>query len=340
MGNLTIAWRKARENKTKKPDVIEFEKNLTRNLLELHKELKNKIYKPRPLEDFIRRDPKTRKISKADFRDRVIHHALINVIGPEFEKSFFYDSCANQIGKGTSFALRRFELHRKGVTNNYKIGGFCLKADIKHYFQEVNHEVLLKIIKTKIKEDNIIWLIKQILSNNSEGRTWSRVKIPQGMPLGNYTSQFFASIYLGRLDHFVKHSLKAKHYIRYVDDFIILHKSRKQLGSWKEEIKNFLRKELELELHPQKSRIIPLSRGIDFVGFRNFLHYKLLRKRNIKGMMHKIKLYEKGKIDFGDLFESYKGWQAYVRWANTNHLREKIKKEIVDEFWKKAKSLS
>ncbi len=137
------------------------------------------------------------------------------------------------------------------------------------------------------------------------------------MPLGNLTSQFFANIYLNELDYFVKHKLKAKHYIRYVDDFILLHKSKKQLKIWKQKIRNFLKQKLKLELHPQKSRIIGLSQGIDFVGFRNFYYFKLLRKRNINKMQEKIRQYNKGNITKNKFKEIYQGWTAYAKWANT-----------------------
>lgn len=128
------------------------------------------------------------------------------------------------------------------------------------------------------------------------------------MPLGNLKSQFFANIYLNELDYFVKHKLRARFYIRYVDDFVILHSSRKQLEKWKLAINNFLKNHLKIELHSEKSRIIPLSRGTDFVGFRNFYHFKLLRKRNIRKMLSKINKYNKGKISHDNLLEGYQGW--------------------------------
>ncbi|MEK6895332.1 MAG: RNA-directed DNA polymerase [Nanoarchaeota archaeon] len=148
------------------------------------------------------------------------------------------------------------------------------------------------------------------------------------MPLGNLTSQFFANIYLNELDQFVKHKLKVKYYIRYVDDFVILHKSKEQLKVWNEQINNFLQKELKLELHPDKSKVINLSKGIDFVGFRNFYYFKLLRKRNIRKMKFKIALFNLGKIDYKKLFESFQGWNAYAEWANSNKLVDKLIKRI------------
>ena len=168
--NLILAWRKARKCKTKKRYVREFEKDFHENMLKLHEELKNQTYKPLPLKTFVLRDPKTRKISKSDFRDRIVHHALHIVIEPIFEPTFIYDSCANQIGKGNLFAIKRFDKFKRQCSKNHTKNIYCLKADIKHYFEQVNHEILLKIIKRKITDEKVIWLIKQILQNiaNSE----------------------------------------------------------------------------------------------------------------------------------------------------------------------------
>jgi hypothetical protein len=207
-----------------------------------------------------------------------------------------------------------------GRFDNNQIKGYCLKCDIKHYFFEIDHEILLNLIKKKISDNEVIWLIKQILSNNL-------IK-DKGMPLGNLTSQFFANIYLNELDYFVKHELKAKYYIRYVDDFVILHPSKSQLWIWKEKIDEFLKSELKIELHEQKSRIVPLSKGVDFVGFRNFYYYKLLRKRNIRKMLLRTKQYRNGKMSHEKIIEIYQGWQAYAKWANTYRLRKELVNRI------------
>ena len=148
------------------------------------------------------------------------------------------------------------------------------------------------------------------------------------MPLGNLTSQFFANVYLNELDYFVKHRLKAKYYIRYVDDFVILSSSKEQLEKWKKEINEFLKEKLKLELHPQKSSIISLSKGIDFVGFRNYWHFRLLRKRNIKKMLNKIKKYGMGNIPKEKILESFQGWNAYAKWANSLGVRREVVKKI------------
>ncbi|MFH1359077.1 MAG: reverse transcriptase domain-containing protein [archaeon] len=314
--NLILAYKKARKGKTKKFYIQKFEENLAYNLKLLHDELKNQTYYPRQLKTFILKDPKTRKISKSAFRDRVVHHGLYNLLEPIFEPIFIYDSCANRKNKGTLFAIKRFEKFIRKVSKNNTHPCFVLKADIKHYFQEVDHEILLNTIKRKIKNKQVINLITKIIKNYSNKE--------KGMPLGNLTSQFFANIYLNELDFFIKHKLKAKYYIRYVDDFVILHSSESQLKIWKQEVDRFLKEELKLELHKDKSKIIPLSKGIDFVGFRNYYHFRLLRKRNIKNMYFIIKEHKKGIILKEKLINSFQGWQAYAKWADSYNLINKV----------------
>ena len=173
--NIEYAFEKARKHKTLKKYVIDFEENLEENLLELQTELLLYSYKPRPLKTFILRDPKIRKISKSHFRDRIVHHVLINIIGPIFERLFIYDSFANRKTKGTLKAIERFDLFKRKIVRGggeQTIKGCILKADLKHYFDEVDHEILLKLIKRRIKDEKIIWLIKRILNNHkSENKT-------------------------------------------------------------------------------------------------------------------------------------------------------------------------
>jgi len=163
--NLLLAFNNSRKRKTKRRYVKRFEKNLEKNLLNLRDELLSKTYKPKPLQTFILRDPKTRKISKSAFRDRVIHHAIINIIEPIFDKTFIYDSHANRKGQGTLKAIERFDLFKGKVSKNNAKTCYVLKADIKHYFEEVDHDTLIKIISRKIKDKNVLWLIRQILNN-------------------------------------------------------------------------------------------------------------------------------------------------------------------------------
>jgi len=317
--NLVIAWRKARKGKTKRAYVLEFEKNLGKNIKSIHEELKTKTYSPKPLKTFILRDPKTRKISKSHFRDRIAHHAITNVLEPIFEKMFIEDNCACRKNKGTLFALDRFKKFQRKVTKNLSSYGCCLKADIKHYFKEIDHKILLQIIKKKVKDLDVLELIEKILKNNVSDNLKGK-----GMPLGNITSQFLANVYLNEFDYFVKHELKVKFYIRYVDDFVLLDSSREQLIIRFGAIEQFLNENLKLELNKDKSKIIYLSKGVDFVGFRNFYHFRLLRKRNIRKIHYKIKQLKNNKISREKFKETFEGWSAYAKWANSYRLRERL----------------
>ncbi len=334
--NLEEAYEKAKKGKSGKLYVIQFKINLEEELKKLKEELETLTYKPRHLKRFIVRDPKTRTIHASEFRDRVVYHALVNVIGPIFEKTFIYDSYASIINKGTLKAVLRFYQFVRKVTNNGKlienafdnnnIVGYALKADIKHYFRTVAHEVLLNILRRKIADEKVIWLIEQILNNYD-------FEVPgKGMPLGNLTSQFFANVYLNELDYFVKHQLKIKYYLRYVDDFIILHRDMKVLEDYKNKINDYLINNLKIELHPDKSKILPLRNGLNLVGYRNFYHHKLLRKSNIRKFRYnfnrRLNLYKEGYMDSDELIDSLSGWFGYAMWANTYKMRKEIMKKV------------
>lgn len=327
--NLLLAFKKARKGKTAKAYVLEFERELKHNLLQLRTELLFHAYKPIPLQSFIIHDPKTRKISKSAFRDRIIHHALCNVISPIFEKGFIHDSFANRIGKGAFKAIERFDIFQRIVSKNYSQKVFVLKADIKKYFDNVSHELLLSIIQKKISDKRVICLIRKILANYC-------IQERRGMPLGNLTSQFFANVFLNELDQFVKHNLKAKYYIRYVDDFVILDRHPGILRQYMDEIRIFLNNKLALELHPDKSRIIPARQGIEFLGMRIFPHYKLLKKKNLGKFYRKLDLfytdYEHKNTNYDIIYNSLEGWCAYATNANTYKLRTKIMKTVEKEF--------
>jgi len=320
--NLELAFSKARQGKTLKPYIIEFEQHLKGNLQILQVELFFQTYKPRPLETFILRDPKTRKISKSDFRDRVVHHALCNVIGPLFEKSFIFDSYANRKGKGTLKAVERFEHFAGIVSRGYTKYCCVLKADIRHYFDTVDHAILLGVLSKKIQDKRVLWLIQKILSNHHTEEPG------KGMPLGNLTSQFFANVFLNELDQFVKHKLRAGYYIRYVDDFVILDSSQEHLIEYKSKIDLFLKEKLALSLHPDKSKILRLEKGVGFLGFRIFPHHQRIRKRNIRRFDKKFKRlhkrYENGHIEREKVLEHFEGWLSYISHANTFKYRKHL----------------
>ncbi len=357
--NIELAYKKARKRKTTKSYVIEFEKNLQVNLEQLSQELRDFTYSPNPLTTFIVRDPKTRRINASDFRDRIVHHALCNIISPIFEKCFIHDSFANRKNKGTHKAIiraerfvKRFIVHRavrRGGANSKTVcKGYALKADIRHYFDTIDHEILMGIISRKIKDENMIRLIKMILNNH---RTKANGK---GMPLGNLTSQFFANVYLNELDQYLKNEVKVENYIRYVDDFVVFHKDRYTLGTWKLMIADFLKSELKLELHPEKSRIVLLKNGITMLGFRIFPGNRLLKKSNTRRIwkrMNKFKEgYERNEISEEDIMKSINGWITYARFANTYHLRKRVflkykeitkpKKTTVVNSWRVLSALS
>lgn len=336
--NLKLAFNKAKQRKSSRPDVQEFEQHWKENVVKIQQELVTETYRPLPLKTFILRDPKTRKISKSDFRDRVVHHAICNIIEPIFEKRFIHDSYANRRRKGTSAALKRFNQFKRKASksgvkvreecdNNY-VRGYVLKADIRKYFDTVDHQILLQILSKKIADQKVIRLIEKILANHKTPHPG------KGMPLGNLTSQFFANVYLNELDMFVKHQLKAKYYLRYVDDFVIFHENRNTLQEYKEKINLFLKRNLLLDLHPQKSMIKPLARGLDFVGYRIFHYYVLLRKRNLRKIEQKLKemeeLYKNQTISRETVEQTLNGWFGYMNGSNTHNLQQKILRRVAE----------
>ncbi|MBI2666148.1 hypothetical protein HYX13_00900 [Candidatus Woesearchaeota archaeon] len=337
--NLFLAFRKARKGKTLLPYVIAFEQHLDDNLLELRTELLLHSYRPRPLKSFILRDPKTRTISVSEFRDRIVHHAICNIIEPFFEKTFIYDSYANRKRKGTLAAIERLESFAEKVSKNNTIvqkiqkkncvRGFCLKADIKKYFDTVDHKKLMEILREKIKDKELLFLVSTILQNYSTMES-------KGMPLGNLTSQFFANVYLNELDQFVKHQLKAKYYLRYVDDFVILDNDAEKLQKYRLKIDAFLQNVLFLSLHENKSKIFPLSRGILFLGMRVFPHHRRLRKKSLGRVYLKLAMYGKEYLEkkrtYDSIYDFLEGWIAYAKQANTYKLRKRMLQKFEEKF--------
>lgn len=326
--NLLLAYKKASKGKSSKDYVIRFKESLEANLLELQEELTNFTYTPHPLKVFTVMDPKTRTISASHFRDRVVHHAICNIIGPILEARFIHDSFANQKGKGTHRAILRYESFLRKCRH-----GYALKADIRHCFDTIDHQVLLNILGRTIADPDVIWLLTQILANIKDAEPG------KGMPLGNLTSQFLCNVYLNELDMYVKHVLRAKMYIRYVDDFVIVHENRELLESWMGQIGTFLDSELKLQLHPDKSSVVSLNRGLTLLGFRIFRRYRLLKKSNARRIWRRISIL-KAKAAAGELTndqvrERVKGWLAYAMFANTYRLRTRLESEVAQPLHKK-----
>lgn len=260
MENLFLAWREFKKGKTKKPDVQEFEFNLEENILQLHQELRNETYQHSPYTAFYVTDPKLRHIHKACIKDRILHHAIFRVLYPIFDKVFIFDSYSCRLDKGTHRAVRRLKKFAKALSRNNHRNVFFLKCDVRKFFDSVDHEALIELVQRKIKDEWAKWLIKKIVD--------SFEKTPGvGLPIGNVTSQLFANIYLNELDRYVKHGLRAKYYIRYCDDFVILGRKLTDLWEQVKSIGQFLSTELKLKLHPGKIIIRKYSQGIDFLGY-------------------------------------------------------------------------
>lgn len=274
--NIHLAYLKARKGKRFKKDILSFSYGLEKNLILIKEDLETQTYKHGKYKEFIVQDSKKRLIRAPLFKDRVVHHALCNIIEPIFEKTFVFNSYACRKKKGAHKCVERSQVFLKDSKDEY-----CLKCDISKYFDSIKQEVLFNIIKRKIKDEKIIWLINNIINSFNQ-------ETGVGIPIGNLTSQLFANIYLNELDQFVKHNLKQKKFVRYMDDFLILGKEKKELHMLKKEIKMFLENKLRLELNPKKANVFPLSLGIDFLGYVLFRQYILLRKNTVKRLLKKM----------------------------------------------------
>jgi len=348
--NLLKAFQKCRKGKRSKEETRLFEFNLEKNLFSLEKELKSRKWRPRKVHRFIVLEPKPREIIAAAFKDRVVHHLVYSQVNPLFEKRFICDSYANRKNKGTHKAIARLKQFFHKITKNYTKSAFYLKGDVKSYFPTVSHQILFQIITEVIKDKEILQLLKIIIENRATGlgnfkispsdptfqKSLLRQPPNKGMPIGNLTSQLFANIYLDKFDHFVKEILKARFYLRYMDDFIILDTSRKKLKSFTQRIDGFLNKKLNQSLHPKKLKIMPVSYGIDFLGyyFRNQVIY--VRYGNVKRFKNRLikftQFYQKGKINRKYICDSINAWYAYARHANSYNLRKHLFKEHMKPF--------
>ncbi len=283
MTELFLAWKEFLRDKTKKPDVILFGGKLMDNLFALHHDLKTKSYVHSPYHYFTINDPKPRDIHKASVRDRVLHHLLYNALYPFFDKTFIYDSYSCRIGKGTHKGSERFRSFILKESKNRTKQCFVLKCDIRKFFANIDHGILKEILKNRIEDENILWLISQIIDSFHTSQ-----KDSVGLPLGNLTSQLLVNIYMNEFDQFMKRELKVKYYIRYADDFVIISSDRKYLETLVFKISAFLREKLKLELHPDKLFIKTIYSGVDFLGWVEFGDHRVLRTSTKKRMMRKL----------------------------------------------------
>jgi len=335
-GNLLKAFKKARRGKRYKEYAAVFNYNLSSNLLKIRKRLLGEYYQFDRYNTFYLYDPKKRLINAPSFPDRIVHHALCNVIEPIFDGKFVYDSYACRKNKGTHHAVKRLQ---KFLIRIYQVfpSVYVLKMDVSKYFPSINHQILFQLIREKIADPKILNLIKNLIATSSTGNEYDylfppesyfRTNRPRGIPIGNLTSQVFANLYLNKADQFIKHRLKIKHYLRYMDDMVILAENKQYLHQVKEEIVKFLYEQLYLTVNPKKVRIFPADKGIDFLGYVVFKDHILLRSSNIRKFRKKyrklLKKVQEGRISEEKAWQSVQSWIAHTKQADTYRLREKL----------------
>ena len=280
--NLLEAWQEFLKGKRGRKDVQNFEFDLMANIFFLYNDLKNRTYKHFSYYAFNISDPKPRHIHKASVRDRLLHHALYRKLYPFFDKTFISDSYSCRINKGTHKAINRYRSFSYKAAQNNTRPCWVLKGDIKKFFASVDHKILLNIIDYYIINKDIKRLLDQIIISFDAG-----IK-GKGLPLGNLTSQLFVNIYMNEFDQFMKHKIKAKYYIRYADDFVILSENKQWLENIIFDIKEFLLENLDLSLHEDKTYIKTLASGIDFLGWVHFPDHRVLRKATKRKMLARI----------------------------------------------------
>lgn len=309
--NLLEAWKEFIKGKRKRKDVQEFQLNLMDNILSLHHDLTNHIYKHGEYQAFNISDPKPRSIHKAKVRDRLLHHAIYRQLYPFFDKTFIADSYSSRLNKGTHKAINRFrDFAYKESKNNTKTV-WVLKCDIKKFFANIDHQVLLAILKKYISNPNIIELLNEIISS------FYLIHLGIGLPLGNLTSQLLVNIYMNEFDQFVKHKLKTKYYIRYADDFVVFSQDKAWLEETLPKMGNFLKERLKLELHPNKIFIKTFSSGVDFLGWVHFPNHRVLRTTTKRRMLKTVKV--------GNKPEAMSSYLGLLKHGNTNKIKSVIK---------------
>lgn len=321
LDNLFLAWKEFKKGKTSKPDVQEFEFNLEDNLFQIHEELKSKKYKHGNYVSFYVRDPKLRHIHKSTAKDRIVHHAIFRVLYSIFDKGFIHDSYSCRLSKGTHIAVSRLDIFVRKLSKNNRKTVYVLRCDVRKFFDSVDKATLLKIIKDKISDKNSIWLVSKILDSFSKSSG-------KGLPLGNVTSQLFANIYLNELDQFIKHTLKAKYYLRYCDDFVILGYEPSYLLELSHKIGEFLEGCLCLKLNEDKVILKKHRQGIDFLGYIVLPHHRLIRtktrKRAVRKIIEKRNEFDAGLITEDSFKQSLSSYLGILKHCNGYNLENEV----------------
>lgn len=307
--NLLLAAREASRHKRLRREVLLFNANLEENLLRIQHLLATKQWKPGPYRAFEVFEPKRRMIHAPCFADRVVHHALVQQIGPFFERRFIDQSFACRVNKGTHAASEYLSGMLRSAAAKWDTV-HVLKADITKYFYSIDHEILMRVVSRTIGDRDILDIIKILLEqcNCIDGN--------RGLPLGALTSQLLANVYLDQLDHHIKDSLGIRYYVRYMDDFVVLHHCKASLWSILAEIRDFLTWELRLTLN-HKTRVFPATHGVDFAGYRHWASHKLPRKRNLlrakKRFAGLSRCYAAGRVELDTVRSSVASFVGYIR---------------------------
>lgn len=308
--NLYLAYTKASKGKHWQNTVKSFEENLDANLRLIQTDLVNKTFTTSPYSMMKVYEPKERSIYRLPFYpDRIVQHAIMNVLEPIWDKLFIYDSYSCRKGKGIHAGSRRtMGFIRRGGKNAY-----CLKMDIAKFYPSIDHDILFRIINCKIKCPETLWLLKDIIYS-MPGKT--------NVPIGNYTSQWFGNLYLNELDSYLKLENGVKYYVRYCDDFIVIHHSKPYLNKLAKDIETFIQSKLNLKF--SKCDLFPVSRGIDFLGYRHFPWGILIRKSTVKRMKRRLRQlpYElkHGHISQDQYRSSLASVHGWLKWANSYNL--------------------
>ena len=319
MDNIYRAYLLARKGKSWQDTIKRFNRSLDKNLFAIQKLLINKTFRTSSYKERIIYEPKERIIYKLPFNpDRIVQHALMRIIEPIWDKMFIYDSYACRKGKGIHVGSRRtMEFVRK---NKY-----CLKMDISKFYPSVDHDVLFEIIQRKIKCNDTLWLIKDIIYSYPDGKN---------VPIGNYTSQWFGNLYMNELDQYLKHEHEIKYYLRYCDDFCVFHNDKKFLREVTEIINDFLKD--RLKLHLSKCDLFPVSRGVDFLGYRHFPKYILIRKSTVKRIKKRLsqlpRMLSKGYISIDQYRSSLASTIGWLKWANSYNLKKSLNLYELEEI--------
>lgn len=330
--NLLLAYHKASRGKRGREAAAGFEFWMADNLLALQDELTHGTYKPGPYHHFTIHEPKRRKISAAPFRDRVVHHALCNIVEPHFEARFHSHSYANRVGKGTHRAIDQLQTYAR----RYR---YVLRLDIVQHFPSLDHAILKQELFKVICDEQTHHLVDVILRSGETvlieeydmvhfpDDTLLAHTRPRGLPIGNLTSQFWSNCYLNPFDWFVTRELGCRAYLRYVDDFALFSDSKACLDGWKCRIIERLAR-LRLTLHVTKSHVAEVQSGIPWLGFVVYPTHRRLKRRNVirfqRRLARNISDYRQGVISFAELDAGVQGWINHVRFGDTWGLRSHI----------------